>query len=134
MRRTILGAATVVVVIAWSCIGGGSTSITAAEAVRSEVAAAVGAPLEDFPGNIVDAGAVYVFPEASAAGDLGTDDVLVINRAAVGGTLVAGDRFGAAVVLTDRFGPGSQLIIGAPGAESGAGRVYIVRTDPSTGR
>ena len=134
MRRTILGAATVVVVIVSSCIGGGASSITAAEAVRFEVAAAVGAPLEDYPGNIVDAGAVYVFPEASAAGDLGTDDVLVINRAALGGTLAAGDHFGAAVVLTDKFGPGSQLIIGAPGAESGAGRVYIVRSDPNTGR
>ena len=47
MRRTFLGAATVVVVIVWSCIGGGSSSITAAEAVQFEVAAAVGAPLED---------------------------------------------------------------------------------------
>jgi hypothetical protein len=134
MRRTVLGPATVVMVIVCSCAGGGSVSIGAAEPVRFEVTAAVGVPLEDHPGNIVDAGAVYVFPQASAAGDLGTHDVLTINRATLGGTLAAGDHFGAAVVLTDKLGPGAQLIIGAPGAESFAGRVYIVRSDPSTGR
>jgi len=52
----------------------------------------------------------------------------VLTRAAAGlGTGAAGDRFGAAVALADLNDDGcGDLVVGAPGASSGAGRVYVI--------
>lgn len=85
---------------------------------------AVGAPAAD-SGAITDAGAVYVFygsktlPTALAA-----DDANVILTG-----LNAGDRFGAAIapLLDINQDQRNEFVVGAPGALSGRGAVYIFK-------
>jgi hypothetical protein len=96
-------------------------------------AAAVGAPGQDVPG-ATDAGAVYVFPDAEGYGQLVVDEALVITRRMLGDEPSDGDRFGASVVLTGSFDRGPELVIGVPGADHGAGLVYIVHNDVATGQ
>jgi len=52
----------------------------------------------------------------------------VLTRAAAGlGTGAAGDRFGAAVAIADLNDDGcGDLVVGAPGERSGAGRAYVI--------
>jgi hypothetical protein len=92
-----------------------------------DVYGVVGSPNEDV-GRVADAGVVQVL----ALNDSTEQPYLwdTITRASLGGTPVAGDRFGAAVQLVDLNDDNkADLIIGAPGADRGAGRVYIVYFD-----
>jgi FG-GAP repeat len=52
---------------------------------------------------------------------------LTLSNSSIGGQGSAGDQFGAAVVLADLNNDGcDDIIVGAPGANNGAGRVYLV--------
>ncbi len=96
---------------------------TAAAATGFSAGRPVGAPEEDV-GAAVDAGAVTWLPNGGA-GLTGTHSI-TLTEATVGGTVRAGDRFGAAVAVDQSAGLPGKLVIGAPGADRGAGRVYVV--------
>src|SRR4051812_15529043 len=122
MRRLVVGAVVAASVLAVPLAGPGGAADRADPPPPRDMDAAVGAPLEDVAG-AADAGAVYVFRKGGEppGADLDVDDVSVITRAALGGTPSTGDRFGAAVALTDTFRRGMEVVIGAPGADHGAG-------------
>jgi hypothetical protein len=90
------------------------------------VGAVVGSPGEAV-GTMADAGAVHVFRHESPHPTLEASSSLLITRRTLGGTPQAGDRFGEAVALGDLNDDNlSDLVIGAPGADAGAGRVYVL--------
>ena len=74
-----------------------------------------------------DAGVVHLLPYGVTHGSVDPAEAVKVTRATIGGTPRTGDRFGAAVLLVgvnaDQF---KDLIIGAPGADGGAGRVYVI--------
>jgi hypothetical protein len=82
----------------------------------------VGSPFEDV-GPIRDAGAVHLVPygyDSSEDSDkLDPSNSVTITRATLGGTPVTDDEFGGVVMFFDE-----HLLIGAPGADHDAGRVY----------
>ena len=135
MRRLVVLAVVVSSVLSVPLAEARAASARAAAPRLPDMAAAVGAPLEDVAG-VADAGAVYVFRKGGDPPniDLDVEDVSVITRAALGGTPTPKDRFGTAVALTDTFRRGTEVIIGAPGADHGAGRVYLVHVDVDTGQ
>ena len=135
MRRLVVLAVVVSSVLSVPLAEARAASARAAAPRLPDMAAAVGAPLEDVAG-VADAGAVYVFRKGGDPPniDLDVEDVSVITRAALGGTPTPKDRFGTAVALTDTFRRGTEVVIGAPGADHGAGRVYLVHVDLDTGQ
>lgn len=55
-----------------------------------------------------------------------------VTAASLGFTASAGEEFGSSALITDLDGDGcSELVVGAPGADAGAGRVYIAKGTPS---
>jgi hypothetical protein len=88
---------------------------------------AVGSSYEDV-GSVHDAGVVHIVPSDRLTLEPDPAGSLTVTRATIGGTPVAGDRFGAAVLLVDVDADNDRdLIIGAPGVDHEAGRVYVVR-------
>jgi hypothetical protein len=89
--------------------------------------AVIGSPNEDVSG-IADAGAVHLLPTGDRAGSVDASAAITVTRATLGETPKSKDRFGATAAFMpvdrDMF---SDLVIGAPGADNGAGRVYLIR-------
>jgi hypothetical protein len=82
------------------------------------------------PGEPMPPGAVTVFK--GSPGGPATPGVSVTQRdALVPGREVAGDRFGAALELTDLDRDGRQdVLVGVPGKHQNAGQVVVLRGDP----
>lgn len=90
-----------------------------------------GNPGEDFAG-VQDAGTVAVIP-GGPSGPTGADTkVFSQNTAGVPGTAERADRFGEAVTLLDGDLDGrADLVVGAPGENTGAGSVWAFRSTDS---
>ncbi|MFF6810964.1 FG-GAP-like repeat-containing protein [Streptomyces sp. NPDC012403] len=90
-----------------------------------------GVPGEDL-GSVSAAGAVVVL-RGTAHGLTGAGGLTVTqNTANVPGTAEKNDRFGGATHLGDTNGDGrADLVVGAPGENSGAGSVWYFRSSPT---
>ncbi|HEY3832318.1 MAG TPA: FG-GAP repeat protein [Acidimicrobiia bacterium] len=87
----------------------------------------MGDPREDV-GSAVDAGVVYVFPPNDSVNGLTSAGSIAITEATLHVTPHSGDEFGASVLQADTNGDGNpDLIVGAPGRNSGSGAVYVIR-------
>ena len=130
MRKLI---ATSIVVLVAGAVAPLDADVTAGAPAYFQLATAVGSPFEDV-GSVDEAGAVHLIGQGDTA-TFDPADSVTITRATLGGTPVAGDRFGTAVELAFvNDDNNTDLIIGAPGADRGAGRVYIVFFLPMAGR
>jgi hypothetical protein len=89
------------------------------------------------PGRLNNTGLVQVFERPASGTSFGTWAApLTLNPQGV--TLVAGDRFGAAVAMVARpatpaAAPTAIIVVGAPGDDDGRGRVYFWERGTGTG-
>lgn len=96
------------------------------ETCNGSVDVAVGTPRADVNG-LVDSGSATIAFEGDAFGVSGR----TIDESTFGGTVAAGNRFGASVAWGfDASGGGCSIVaIGAPGADEGKGKVYVFLVD-----
>ena len=125
-RALLVAVALVVATAVTPAVASGATATSSSRT-------AVGSPFEDV-GSSDKAGAVHLIGQGDTA-TFDPADSVTITRATLGGTPAAGDRFGTAVELAFvNDDNNTDLIIGAPGADRGAGRVYVVFFLPMQGR
>ncbi len=100
---------------------------------NGQVDVALGTPKADVDGK-ANAGSLTLLFEPSGS-SLGNAADVTIDESDLGGTAGAGNRFGAAVTwgFDDTLSSGesgcSVVAVGAPGAQAGAGRVYVFLVD-----